>query len=221
MITKLNRNNTNFQIAYFVAGSCHTADAAYIALISQRDERKRALDQVQASKLKQQAMRIRCERKINSGDEAEALEGQAELIELETSIEQHLALVDAAEQELAFINLCIEKVQPLRRYSHMSDAEASEACQAEEWARELQYRAENFMLTMGTIPHDHFATMRQHPQFNSLLLPRIEQLQIGMAEPGGYRNLLATTAKTFDLPALIGLESATEAKTVLANQIEQ
>lgn len=221
MITKLNRNNTNFQIAYFVAGSCHTPDAAYIALISQRDDRERALSQVSASKLKQQAMRIRCERKINSGDEADALEGQAELMQLEMDIEQHTVLIEAAEQELEFINLCIEKVQPLRRYSHMSDAEASEACQAEEWARELQYRAENFMLTMGTIPHDHFATMRQHPQFNSLLLPRIEELQIGMAKPGGYKNLLAMTAKQFDLPALIGLESATEAKTVQANQIEQ
>ena len=219
MLTKLNRNNTNFQIAYFVAGSCHTADAAYISLISQRDERQRALDQVQASELKQAAMRIRCERKIASDDPADALEGQAELIQLELDIKQHKILVEAAQAELAFINLCIERVEPLRKYSHLSDAEAAEACQHEEWARELEYRAENFMLTTGTIPHDHFATMRQHPDFNQILLPRIEQLQIGMREPGGYRTLLESTTKGFDLPALIGLESAEEARPSQASLI--
>lgn len=221
MIVKLNRNNTNFQIAYFIAGSCHTADAAYIALITQRDERQRALDQVAVSELKQQAERIRCNRKINSGDAVEELEGRADLLQLELDLAQRTALITAAQAELDFINLCIEKIQPLRKYADMSDAEAAEACQMEEWARELEYRAENFMLTTGTIPHDHFATMRQHPKFESLLLPRIEQLQLGMREPGGYRTLLETTAKKFDLPKLVGLESATTATPDLANQIEQ
>lgn len=219
MVAKLNRNNTNFQIAYFIAGSCHTADAAYIALISQRDERQRALDQVQVSELKQQAQRIRCNRKINSDDAVEQLEGQAELMQLELDLQYHADLVSAAQAELEFITQCIERIQPLRRYGHMSDAEAAEACQAEEWARELQYRAENFMLTQGTIPHDHFATMRQHPAFKTLLLPRIEQLQIGMAQPGGYKNLLENTAKTFDLPRLLGLESEEEATPSQASLI--
>jgi hypothetical protein len=219
MLTKLNRNNTNFQIAYFIAGSCHTADAAYITLINQRNERQRALDQVAVSQLKQQAHKLRCERKIASKDLAESLEGQAELLELTQDMAQHIQLVQAAQAELDFINLCIERIQPLRKYIDMSDAEASEACQAEEWARELQYRAENYMLTQGTIPADHFATMRQHPQFNTLLLPRIEQLQLGLAQPQGYRNLLETT-KLFDLPKLLGLESATVSTPNLDDQIE-
>lgn len=221
MAVKLNRNNTNFQIAYFIAGSCHTADAAYIALVSQRDERQRALDQVAVSELKQQAHRIRCNRKINSGDAVEELEGRAELLQLELELKQHADLILAAQAELDFINLCIERIQPLRKYQDMSDADAAEACQQEEWARELEYRAENFMLTTGTIPHDHFATMRQHPAFKQVLLPRIEQLQLGMSEPGGYRNLLEKSTKSFDLPALIGLESVEEAKPCLATNLEQ
>jgi hypothetical protein len=49
-----------------------------------------------------------------------------------------------------------------------------EACQEEEWLGELKQRAENFLLTAGTIPHDHFQTMRMHPQFKAELVPHIQ-----------------------------------------------
>ena len=220
MLTKLNRNNTNFQIAYFIAGSCHTADAAYLALINQRQDRQRALDSVEVSKIKQQAQRLRCEQRIASSDPIEQLEGRADLLELELDLKHHQDLVQAAQAELDFINLCIERIQPLRKYAHLSDAEASELCQAEEWAYELRYRAENFMLTQGTIPHDHFATMRQHPSFNTFLLPHIERLQLGLAQPGGYQQLLLERTKTFDLPRLVGLESVEVANPGSDGQIE-
>ena len=44
MSAKLHRSNTNFQIAYFIAGRCHTADAAYIELLNLREDREAALN---------------------------------------------------------------------------------------------------------------------------------------------------------------------------------
>lgn len=205
MITKFNRNNTNFQIAYFIAGSCHTADAAHVALVSQRQERDMALQNVKVVELRQQAARLRAEQKIASKDPALELEGRADLLELDIAIAQQHDLIKAAEDELAFIDLCIEKIQPFRKYANLTDAETAEACQMEEWALELAYRAENYMLTQGTIPHDQFATMRQHPNFKNQLLPHIENLQKQLATPTGYNNILENKSKKFDLPLLLGL----------------
>lgn len=205
MTIKLNKNNSNFQTAYFIAGAYHTPDAAYIALLNQRQDREMVLNSVPVAELKKQAAIIRAKRKIASDDEAEQLEGQSELLEIESTEDFNKQLVNAAREELDFINQCIEKLQPYRKYSHMSDAEAAEACQAEEWGLELCYRAENYMLTQGTIPHDHFSTMRRHPMFEQMILPRIEQLHIGLQTPGGMTELLTNTP-AYDLPKMLGFE---------------
>ena len=54
--------------------------------------------------------------------------------------------------------------------------------QREEWLFELMNRAENYLLTTGTIPTDHFVTMRQHPDFDDSILPFIENVQKLMQE---------------------------------------
>jgi hypothetical protein len=54
--------------------------------------------------------------------------------------------------------------------------EANEATQRGEWLGELKERAENFLLTMGTIPHDHFHTMRCHPDFEQEIVPHIQAI---------------------------------------------
>ena len=82
MIVKYDKTNTNFQIAYFIAGSCHTADAAYIALLSLRNDRKMALDSARVSELKRMAAKIRAKKLSESDDIADRLDGQAELLEI-------------------------------------------------------------------------------------------------------------------------------------------
>lgn len=187
---KFNRNNHNFQIANFIAGSCHTPDAAYIALITQKSDREHALHNAEVEVLKRQAKLIQINRDLKSDDEAVKLMAQAELMEFTFTQKQMTELVDAGKDELKFINECIEKIKPLRKYAHLSDAEAAEACQAEEWLGELKYRAENYLITQGTIPPDHFATMRQHPDFKLQLLPHIEQVQQGIQSKGITQFLL-------------------------------
>ncbi len=174
-----NRRNHDFQIAYFLAGSCHTPDGAYSLLCDLKEERVLALNNVKSSALKERAKRIRAERKMQSEDEADRLEGEADLAEIEAFVEVTAKNIAAAEAELATIEKCISLIQPLRKYAHLSDAEAHEAAQPEEWKLELISRAENCLLTTGGIPTDP------------------------LGAPEAIPNLLAKP-RGFDLPKLLG-----------------
>ena len=192
MIAMNNRRNHNFQIEHFIAGSCHTPDAAYSILCDLREDRRDALAQVEASKLRTKAKILRAEKLIREGDEIDKLEAEAELAEIrgfEETVEKNIA---AAKAELAYIDECIAKVQPFRKYAHLTDPEAHEAIQREEWALEFEHRAVNFLLTAGTIPHDHFSSMRQHPDFHTHIFPSIEKAKFLMSQ-GKVEALLAPT----------------------------
>lgn len=203
MHAKTNRQNHDFQILHFLIGSCHTPDGAYALLCDLRDDRNDALKQSAAAELRERAKIVRAERRIASDDEAERLEGQADLAEIEGHAETLAKNLAAAKAELAFIESCIDYLQPLRQFAHLSDAEAHEACQREEWRLELVARAENYLLTAGTIPADHLATMRQHPDFASSILPAIEQTRVLMAT-GQTAALLAAPHPL--QPLLIGAD---------------
>lgn len=203
MNSQNNRRNHNFQIENFLAGSCHTPDGAYALLCDLRDDRKDSLAQAEVGALRTKAKIIRAERSLDSLDEAERLEAQADIEEIKAHEETLQKNIEAARAELKFINECIEKVQPHRRFSHLSDPEAHEAAQHDEWRHELEYRAVNFLLTAGTIPHDHFASMRQHPDFHEHILPHIEKAKALMSS-GNVEPLLITNNS---IPALLGVNS--------------
>jgi hypothetical protein len=193
MHAKTNRNNHDFQILHFLAGACHTADGAYALLCDLRDDRTDALKQATAAHLRERAKTLRAKRRMASDDEAERLEGQADLAEIEGHAETLAKNLAGAQVELAFIEQCIARLQPLRRYAHLPNADAHEACQREEWRLELINRAQNFLLTSGTIPHDHLATMRQHPDFAMHILPAIHRAKALMAE--GTSDTLLTALR--------------------------
>ena len=68
------------------------------------------------------------------------------------------------------------ELEPQRKFKHLPMLEANEAAQREEWLGELKERAENFLLTTGTIPHDHFHHMRCHPDFEKEIAPHIRKI---------------------------------------------
>jgi len=210
MTVKYQRQNTNFQIAHFIAGKHHTPDAAYFELKNLQKDRQGALQREESTRLRFKSRRIKLEQQIKSQDESERLIAEADLIDLSNEEQEYYDLVESSKAELNFINECIEKIQPLRKYSHLSDIEAAEACQAEEWGFELQRRAENFMLTSGTIPSDHFNTMRLHPDFETKLLPHIEDIHQALQQPGGSAKLLALTKRDDTIPKLLGLTKTDE-----------
>ena len=177
MNSKNNRRNHDFQIAYFLAGSCHTYDSAYSLLCDLKEEREMALAQLESSNLRQQAQIIKANKMINSENEDEQLEGKAIIADINNNKKFAESNINAAIKELEFINKCIEKIQPLRKYSNLPDDEAHEAIQCEEWRLELINRIENSLLATGQISIDEFSTLRKHPEFTTHILPEIDRIK--------------------------------------------
>lgn len=221
---KTNRLNHDFQIAYFIAGSCQTPDAAFSILCDLEEDRSNALNSFGAHSKRDQAKIKRSEAKIaelktqvcaNEFDR-EAIE--ADILDAEADIEEMRALAgttqrnyDAALAELAFIQKCKEALQPLRKFAHLPDAEAHEAAQHEEWKLQLIHTAENHLLAGHAIPPDHFATMRMHPSFTSEILPGVDRLTevLTAARSTGNGMLIASylekkKEESFNLPKLLG-----------------
>lgn len=204
MHSKNNRVNHDFQIAYFLAGSCHTPDGAYALLCDLKEEREMALASVKSSLLRTNAKLLKSKYLLENGSEWEKIEAQADIVEIQENEKFTERNIKAAEKELEFINKCIEKIQPHRKYSHLSDPEANEAMQQEEWKLELMNRAENFLLTTGNIPPDQFSTMRQHPNFNDSILPFIQNVQHLMLESRDTKIVLEHINKNkINIPLLI------------------
>jgi hypothetical protein len=169
------RRNHDFQLAHFLAGACHTADGAWSLLCDQRQDRRLALGMAKGQALRDEAKRMRAHNALQSGGPA-ALEAQADLAELEALAPVLAENIAAAEAELATIERMLVALQPLRRFAHLPDAQAHEAAQRDEWRAELLFRAENAVVTTGTVPPDLLATMRQHPDFSASLLPALRAL---------------------------------------------
>ncbi|MGF3990643.1 hypothetical protein ACQX7T_15570, partial [Staphylococcus aureus] len=58
----------------------------------------------------------------------------------------------------------------------------------------LMRRAENYLLSQGSIPHDHFETMRLHPEFSTVILPHVNRV-----------HQLSTSKEASDRQALVEL----------------
>jgi hypothetical protein len=190
MHAKNNRLNKNFQIAYFLAGSCYTADGAYSLLKDLQEEREMALAQLNSSSYRTQAKIAQANYMIECGKEWERLEAMADIAEIEDNQTFADRNITAAREELSFINDCIEKLQPHRKFAHLSDPEAHEAAQHDEWKYELMHRAENYLITTGTIPTDHFMSMRMHPDFIDDILPVIESTKKMLINSNDMKSLL-------------------------------
>lgn len=204
MFAKNNRVNKNFQIAYFLAGSCHTPDGAYSLLKDLQEDREMALSQLEAGELRKQAKIIQAQRMIESDDPAIVLEGQADIAEIKNGEKFSERNIKSAYEELDFINKCIEKIHPHRKFKELPDPEAHEAAQFDEWKLELINRAENYLLTTGTIPTDHFSTMRQHPAFANEILPAINYARkLITSSPDNETVLKLLTQDRYDIPKLL------------------
>jgi hypothetical protein len=192
MHSKNHRQNHDFQIAHFLVGACHTPDGAYAMLCDLKEEREQAIANYHVNQLRTEAKEIRAKKLMESDDEADRKEGAADLLEIENGRAFGKVLYDAAVAELKFIEDCIARIQPFRKYAHLPDLEAHEAMQAEEWKLELMHRAENFLLTIGHIPTDQFATMRMHPAFASEIWPSIQEMgKLLSGGPEGVKRLQA------------------------------
>lgn len=203
MIAKPHRTNSDFQLRNFFVGSCHTADGAYALMYAEKIALEDKLRHSEAQRLRREA-KIAAANEVlaeSTSQRSAVLNAKADIAEANADVGTWTMNVEAARAELKTINELIANIEPHRKYSHLPLLEANEAAQEEEWKRELMYRAENFLLTMGTIPHDHFARMREHPQFKTEILPHCHKVQT-LLKSGGQGQTAILDNKSFNLKLL-------------------
>jgi len=170
------RNNSDFQLRYFIANDCHTADIAWCLMYEQKLDIQLKLESTKARTLRRKAKRIEIDEAIKSTDPVKQLNAQADLIEWESGEGLLEIAILGAEQEIATIESIMLELEPQRKYAHLPILEAAQAAQREEWLLEFQRRTENFLLSKGTIPEDQLNAMRNHPDFEVKLVPFITQV---------------------------------------------
>lgn len=131
---------------------------------------------------------------------SEYMLAQADKVEQEADVPTWEMNLRGAKQELEDIVKIMEELKPQCKYADLEILEQSEASQQEEWLLELMKRAENFFLSMGSIPHDHLQTMRSHPEFEEKLVPYIAKIheKVSLAfgpQGGGMVQALSNVSK--------------------------
>lgn len=188
MNSKPHRTNSDFQLRYFLAGSCHTADAAWTLLYGQKIDMEGKVRFAKISELRRDATRLAALEILRAKNTTEAarMNAEADLQEAESDKIVADLNLKAAVDELEYINKLMAELEPHRKYAHLTLFEANEACQREEWLEELKTRAENFLVCQGAIPCDQLSTMRTHPDFETILVPYIQEtlLKIQTNEKG-------------------------------------
>lgn len=164
--------NSNFQIKNFL--EAHTPDERYRILCEHREDRIKALAMAAATSMKVDAEQSRLlwiSKNAPYEHEREGALAQLTLMQAERIGEEEC--IEAAKQELAFIEGQIAAIIPHRKFAHLPDAEAFQACQEAEWEAKLIHRAQNMLESQGFIPWDHLQTMKQHPAWATSIHPAI------------------------------------------------
>lgn len=170
------RNNSDFQLRYFMANNCHTADIAWCLMYEQKLDIQLKLEFTKAKELRRKAKRIEIDEGLKSEDPVKQLNAQADLIEWNSGEGMLEMAILGAEQEIATIESLMGELEPQRKYAHLPILEASQAAQREEWLLEFKHRTENYLLSKGTIPEDQLQAMRSHPDFESSIVPYISDV---------------------------------------------
>lgn len=180
MNAKNNRHNHDFQIETFLLGQCHTVDGAYALACDLRQNRKSNLALLKSVESRIQS-RIWWGRILKYGFcwfPPLRYWGMSILEAIYASREEGQLCVTAAEKELAFIERCIEALQPHRKFKHLPDDEAHEAAQRGEWCGEIASRLQLDLLTTGRMNKENLRDALSHPDFREKILPQIEHLKL-------------------------------------------
>jgi DNA-binding transcriptional regulator PaaX len=160
------KSNTRFQNESFVRDACHTDDGKWAQIASQRRASAQKVQSLEVQALDREALRLK--------NEAALIEAKARILEFEQAEESFAEAAEGARDELRHLEALLAEIEPKRKYADLSDIEAAEATQLDEWAEDLKFTAE--CMIFGTrigIAHDYFKVMRNHPRFHSDILPHL------------------------------------------------
>lgn len=193
------RNNSDFQLRHFLAGSCFTPDGAWMLMYGQMIDREAVVKTCEAQEIRRKAKLMEAQAVINDPEstETDIMRAQADIIETEANYYTWKTNLEAAKMELATIKQLMSELEPHRKYAHLPLLEANEASQRDEWLGEFKNRVENFLFSTGTIPEDHLRAMRNHPDFQTELLPHIVSVARKLEGAKNRVELLTNHSETF------------------------
>jgi hypothetical protein len=185
------RNNSDFQLRHFIAGSCHTADGAWAILYEQLLDIQIKHESTKAKIVRRKIKVLEFEKRMAEAvNEIERLTVEADLIEFRSGEGLLELALAGSEKELETIKALMAELEPQRKYGHLPLLEATEAAQREEWLGEFKARIENYLLTQGTIPQDQLEAMRRHPNFEDAIVPHISNVLTSLAKAENKIDLL-------------------------------
>jgi len=185
------RNNSDFQLRHFIAGSCHTADGAWALLYNQLLDIQLKHESTKAKIVRRKIKALEFEKRMAEvTNEIDRLTVEADLIEFRSGDGLLELALAGSEMELETIKVLMAELEPQRKYAHLPLLEATEAAQREEWLGEFKARIENYLLTQGTIPQDQLEAMRRHPDFEDAIVPHISNVLTSLANAENKIDLL-------------------------------
>tara|TARA_R110000868_G_scaffold219118_3_gene469956 strand:+ start:68 stop:712 length:645 start_codon:yes stop_codon:yes gene_type:complete len=196
MSSQPHRNNSDFQLRYFIAGGCHTPDGAWNILYEQMLDIQIKLEHTKAAILRRQAKILDIQEVLDDpkAKPSDKMRAQADMIEWKSGEGLTELSLAGAEKEVVTIKALMAELEPHRKYGNLPLLEATEAAQHDEWSGEFKHRIENYLITQGFIPEDQLRAMRSCPSFDNDLLPHIRHVQHAMAQQGDRLDLLKTGA---------------------------
>lgn len=185
------RNNSDFQLRHFIAGSCYTADGAWALLYNQLLDIQIKHEHTKAQIVRRKIKAFEFEKRVaETIDEIDRLTVEADLIEFRSGDGLLELALAGSERELETIRALMAELEPQRKYAHLPLLEATEAAQREEWLGEFKARIENYLLTQGTIPQDQLEAMRKHPDFENAIVPHISNVLTSITKAENKIDLL-------------------------------
>lgn len=147
-------------------------------MYGQKIDRESVIKNCEAQRLKVKAKIIEAEEILNNpnSSRSDKMRAQADIIEADAHSYTFEKNLEAAKMELNTIKEIMHELEPYRKYKHLPLLEANEAAQREEWLGEFKNRIENFLFSTGTIPEDQLRAMRNHPDFQSGIVPHIKDV---------------------------------------------
>jgi hypothetical protein len=164
--------NSDFQWAHFI--EAYTPDEKYRVLKQQLRERQKALALATAGKMREEMRRSDLKALVNARNDKMAKEAMAELLTLDAETMEVDDCIAACKHEIETIEKLLAEIEPKRKFAHLPDEEAFQACQEAEWVAKLLARAEDMLESQGFISWDHLRTMKSHPQWATRIQPAIQ-----------------------------------------------
>lgn len=168
-------------------------------MYGQMIDREAVVKNCEAQRLRRDAKILEAQLIINDSraSKADKMRAQADIIESEANRYMWETNLEAAKMELATIKQLMAEVDPHRKYAHLPLLEANEAAQREEWLGEFKNRIENYLFSVGTIPEDQLRAMRNHPDFQTQILPHIQDVMVKLSAAKSSSELLTNHTEYF------------------------